>query len=799
MDTLTVSLDDQASRGLQDLADKLDNIQKTSEQTAQGTDKLSEATERQTQAIKDGVSWYSAFKIAVVDSFVKNGAAAGQFFVNVVKGSAEAVVGLIGVQRAVAALAPVIEKVGAPLIAQAEKWGLVEKAAAKATGQAIASTVGLGTAFGTVTTMAAGAGVGLKVYEAVLANTGKQERLTTEAQERIARSLAYTDEQFQKMPEGIQKTEIALDRMNAAAGRTLADDLEKGVSNLERASEEWGKVGNSASAAIGGIQTAASEFASGIAEKVTEPLRNAWDILDKDITARQEFATENLRYLREKTLGNSVPTESTDNFEKVKKAQEENAAGYDRLREANEKLSKAADARAENERINSIKTIEGINAEIAKHQEAAAKDVRSKGGFTAADQKAYEQEGLTLQSRRAAIVKEIAETEKKAAEDKKKSEKEIAEAIERGTKEGKRLREERLEALAEEDKKQREIYELEQKRLLAQREMVATVGQHAQDNAEKYGVTIEKEKLDIFRQQRAERMKMQGYTDSQIKTADYELEKRQSEDGHKRNLNNIDSEFREKANRLRDEQELLEKSSADANAKAKERIKLNGEIDKLTSEYLKKRHDEDLRFRTESKTAELQQAAQIEEEKFRLVRERHEKEKQLLGNALGQQFNAQAALNSFSPEQVLAQLQKQRRDEYSAKQAAVDSDLKAAADAGDKGAAKQFDKNQKTVKAWANADVMKDFQGGKLKDGEVAMAEAELARNVVQAGQSQGYINNDVAKMMTEQINMTAGQIQANDMMQKALKQLAGVQQAQKGALKNQADNLKNQMGGLFP
>ena len=470
--------------------------------------------------------------------------------------------------------------------------------------------------------------------------------------------------------------------------------------------------------------------------------------------------------------------ELSDWHDKMDKQREKEREGFSLLRQANEQAEARSNARAESERINSIKTVQGVDDEIMKLKEKAGA-MATVGKMTEDAAKAYSANLIALENRRAAVEKQNSaarsEFHKKAREEYTDEAKAIDDLIAR----------------------HREVYDLEQKRIKAKAQQSTQLTNAAHKEDFNTAVDAVKDTHEAEKDIVTARLKQQGATELQIKQQVTEMDKKFSQDMHNVRMQNIVDESKSRRVELQNERDELERSGIDGTEREKRLSKIKAEENKLIFDLRKRGIEEVGRFDREQnklthnlKLAAINAQLKAEEDKIAKTKAMNEM-------ALNKTFDAKKFGEQQDPQKVFKQFQQDRMKKAQMEQAERDRDLAQRGVNGDDKAMDKFYTNQKRAMQQAKNQALQDAQNGNVGSDELQKAQAKVGQETVANFQKQGKLSSDVAKAMQDSLTSLANNADAIDNLQATVDQLVAFAKGQKQVAKRQSENARNQQNSL--
>ena len=841
MAMLTVDLDDEATAGLEAINAALDETAEASAVAAKGAAKLTAEQQRQitvinqnTQAVAsfgstsvsvfgkvavEGVRCFRDIEVAstvavehISVSAIKAGAAVAKYAIVTVgavksieavwgsgskaakkhgkdtedsaRESAEAQATYFGMTKremllmgASAATVFALEKSGykqTALAAEAAgevvsgEWGAMAKAAKVASSTIVKSALEIGP-------QVLGAKLGLMALDAAMGATGKQT---------------------ERLSDGTVKVTTNLDRMRKATNE-FASDISRDFTEAGQAFAAWWGQPTTYFEKLNKALKSFGIDANAIGKEFDQQVTDRTELAIRNAQSQRAAYNETVIQLRAAFMGwDEAATTTYRNeianlrelaawHEKMNAQRSKEAVYFAALKNINQDLESHQKARNEAERIGSIKTTQAIDDEImALKEKAGAAATACK--FTLDAAKEYASTLDSLDQRRRAIIKE----------DATEADKNHKAALERH-KESLKAKEENISAMIEEMHKSLELYNLEQKRLLNREELAAAVHRANTNQEISEELAIAKELLDTEKALAAEKLRAAGGSDSQVKSSDHKLDKQFAEAEHRVKMAMIDDEFKERALKLRAEQAANEKSWADAEEKTKRRIQLKTDEDKLAADLRIKRIEEEGRARTKINQMDLQEARQIEQEKFKLKQEALKYEDDLRKKTIGQGFDPESFMQAADPQKVFKQIQLARAQAEKEKQAEKDADLKQSGDAGNMQDAYKFKKNQEAADKRGRYSAYRDADNGSIGEREVREAQQQVSQDTLATLQKQGTLNAQTAAAMTTAVKTLADQQVALSYLSETMDKVIAFQKGVKSTAQQTVTTTQNQQGGL--
>ena len=842
MPALMIDLDDQASDGLQSLDDVLMRMAATTDVVSKSTERLTGWQREQLTVINQAKTGWADLGIAATKSMsdiaVTGIRTWGGVAEQSIKTSGVVAKAMVDQTASVAkwALGTSAAVKGIDIIwghhrdeldrvqARYERmWGKVETAAIFAMGGVGAAMVDqialngalgrageqaairLGTAFLRIGPQVAGATLVIKAHEAALARTGERIDIlnakplasqTAEQAREFERLTRWIDETGRSMQEVTKSWGVSANQMKELYGVEVTTGYRN---NLDRVNEAWGGLTGTVASDLNAVKQGVIDLWHmpmelpdwGIAKKLDEDFTRFTDIQVKNIDAIKkkygEVKDAGFGFL-DMISGRQAPgaeydkmyDERAKDHSKLDAQREKEAGSFEQLRIANDKVANAAAGRAEAERLASLKTTAAIDDELRAMSKRSGEAARA-GQFDEEDGKRHLAITEYLQKRRAQV---IIDSERQAAEAKK-----------RAFEAEKKQSDERYKIFEAETKRIRELNDLEEKRMLQRSAFARDLAGYAQDKKQGSDNDVAKQAFDNEKQLTAEKMKMGGSNDSQIKTKLFQMDMEFAKKAHAERMMGIGDEAARLRENLADQKRSIDRMTGDAHAKAVAEAKWRADIDKAEFDIRKKRIDELAGFRTEKTKLELEQARQLEDAKFQKAKERLEKEKQLQEQALGKVFNEKDFMNQQDPDKVYGRIEADRVKKAQQEQAVKDKALGERAQGGDEMAMKRYKENQAAAERRAKRGLFRDAENGTVNENEVAKAQAQVAGQTVQQMQNQGVLNQNVSRVVTDQLKAIADQNAAIMTINAQMVQVQAFMKGQKVLAKQSLNQAQAQHG----
>lgn len=608
---------------------------------------------------------------------------------------------------------------------QAAQWTMLGQVAETGGLMALKAITGLGP-------QVLGATIGWKGYEAVLARTGLK---TVE------------------LADGTKVVESNLDRVRAAASR-LGGDFARD---------------------FGGARDAAKEFYDSI-----NIIPSVWKAIDPVATRGAENLISNINLVRR--AYNGAGADLADWQAKMVEQRAKEAEGFAMLGRANQELAARQEYRAEQQRLASINTIEGLNREIQATKEAAGAAATA-GKFDAAAKEEYYQKLDYLELQRSKITENVEKARREQFNQSRKAHEEAINAEQ--------------DKLGEYMARLQEVYDLEYKRgqdrMRMARELQSTARSQDTDTAMEAGRDLQSGERQLVEA----RMKAAGATELQIKTQLAEMDKQFAAAVHSIKMQAIADESKAREALLQKERLELEKSGINGIEYEKRLSKIKAEEDKIVFDRRKKAIEETSRFDREQNRITIAQQLANQQALFAKEAERIAKIKAMNQQAIEKAFPAQDVLNSTDPRAVLRQVQENRARAAGQAQADRDRELFERGQAGDQAAMSKFAANQRREMARARRGAFNDAENGNVGEGELATAQAQVAGESLNVMQQQGRVSADTVTALQEALRAIADQATATENMQSTVNQLVASARGMRQATRRQAENSRNQQGSL--
>lgn len=563
-------------------------------------------------------------------------------------------------------------------------------------------------------------------YAAVLDRTGKK---VVDTVEDFSNATEEQIQAFNELAQESTRTGEAIDEIMARAGKTWEDFGVRIVpvveTNLDRVHEAAASLGpaliepfqEGAAAArdlynsmeltidvFGWIDRAATKQTDNFVANVGA-MKSAWrSFVDQQRASVAEDLGGNAKeYLEEvKAL-----RELSAWHEKMDRQREEERDDFARLRKINADLESDRQQAESRKRLDAMKTLSEIDAEIQRQREKA-------GQMAAArqfDRQSAEQHAAAMADleRRRTVIAEAEERRRLAiAEAGRKFRQDMEE---RSLREQARLRDDYL-------RESREAYERHQE-IMTQRE------QAIRD----FRFALHREVVNDA-------------------IAALEREGADAETIHAAKLQQI-------------EQERNQRLAATDDQLEKERILFEAEQRLLQEESA---------FRREQLRKQVDDERRAAEEKLRIRKELHDR---LRGQLEGQGVTGESILQQQDQRKVLEMLQARRRAaaENAFRNSEEGQRMSAEANTGSQANAR-FKARLRAVNRQADIDAFRDARSGNLNPGELQQAQADAARQQLQAMQQNGKLSSDVVQVLTQQAQAAAQQQATIDILQQQVEAL---------------------------
>lgn len=691
------------------------------EQMAETTDQLTAAQERQITVVHEQRASWSALGVTATGALGQV-ASSGMKLAAVLAPIYERQRLINAAQSTFAAVSVVTTS---SLGKQVTQWGLLGQAAQTGGVMALKAMTGLGP-------QVLGATIALKGYEAILARTGLK---TVE----------------------------------------LADGTKVVESNLDRVQGSLAKLGGDIRRDFAGAAEVAKEFIGEL-----NFLPSIWKAIDPIATKSAENLVSNINMIRKAYSG--ADGELADWHAKMEAQREKEAEGFAMLGRANDELRGRQEYRAEQARLASINTIEGLNQEIQKTKEAAGAAATA-GKFDAEAKEEYYQTMDFLELQRAKITENV---EKARRDQFAKSRKAHEEAINA-----------EQDKLGEYMRRMQEVYDLEHKRHQERARMARELREASRDQDTETVMDASKDLHEGDKARVDARLRAQGATEIQVKHQLAEMDRQFAESAYQIKMQSIADEWKARDAVHQKERLELEKSGLKGIEYEKRLSKIKADEDKMVFDLRKKAIEETGRYQREQNKLTTSQQLANEQALFAKEAERIQKIKALQREAIGKAFNPQEVLNSTDPQKVLRQIQENRARQAGQAQADRDRELWEKGQAGDKAAMNKFAANQRKEMAKARRLAYNDAENGNVGEGELATAQAQVAGEQLGLMQQQGRVTADTAVALQEALKAIADQATATEQMQTTVNQLVANAKGIRQATKRQAENSRNQQGSL--
>jgi len=363
-DKIQIGLDDRTAQGAQSVAANLDRIDEATAKLAERLEALTASSQEVMQAQEQVVRVVTEEQAA----WSKMATVGVGALASVTTAGIEYAATLAKIQFANDLLAKGQQALltGAQALAKSQQaLNIALDIGEKAAVRGAAGLAGYGAAAGSVLSVLSGLTIGLKAYQAVWDATG---RTVDEETGKITTNADRVNSAFADLTSDVQ-----------AFGAGAAEVARQGVADLLRQLDEFVPLAT-------------------LAQK-------GWAEFDASVTRSVDQMVENMRLLGSAIRG--VERDAVEASERIAAAQAESVDDFERVRQANDALAAAAEARAEAERVASIQTTQAIDDEIAKLKERRG-IAAANNQFDEASQQKFLADMDALESRR----KQIAEAEK---------------------------------------------------------------------------------------------------------------------------------------------------------------------------------------------------------------------------------------------------------------------------------------------------------------------------------------------------------------------------------------------------
>lgn len=847
MPSLVVDLDDQASDGLANLDSALMRMASTTDIVAKSTENLTSWQRQQITVINQAKSGWADLGIAATNSLSNIAVTGIRTWGGIAEQSvktsgivAKAMIDqtasvtkwMIGTKAAITGLDIIWgrhrDELDRVQSRYESMWGKFETAAMFAMGGVGAAMVDqvalhgalgrageqaafrIGTAFLRIGPQVAGATLALKAHEAALARTGERIDIltakplasqTAEQAREWQRLTKYVEESGRTIQEVSKSWSVSANQMKELYGVEVTTGYRNNLDRVNEASKGLAKaISSDMSMASGAFETFREDFSKWwntpfefpqsfdehftrltdnqvknieiLTNKYKEARDAGYDFLDSfDKGPKGSREYQNMFYERE------------DDQAKLQAKQEKNKDSFEQLRIANDKIAAAAANRAEAERLASLKTTAAIDAELRKMSE---RDGRAADAANFDKEDGERRVAITeyLQKRRVEVIKQAEEQ---------------AIAVKR-----KALEEEQKQFAARfklqdaEKKRAEELFALEEKRFQQRSAFARDLAGFTQDKAQ--GLDNEKAKsaFDQEKNLTAEKMKLGGSNDSQIKTKLFQMDMDFAKKSHDERMLSIGDEAKRRRDDLEAQKRAIDRMSGDAHARSVAEAKWRADLDKAEFDIRKKRIEELAAFRSDKMKLELAQSAQLEDAKLAKAKERLEKEKRAAEEFVGK-FDQKSFMQQQDPDKVYRQMEADRVRKAKQDQAAKDEALAKRAEGGDENALRRFNSNQKDAAQRASRGLYRDVQNGNISENEATQAQAKVAQQAVQAMQQNGGLTQQMAGALTESLKSIANQQASIAGLTNQVQKLTAFAKGQQELSKKQQAQIQTSMGSQGP
>ncbi|WP_397570220.1 hypothetical protein [Schlesneria sp. T3-172] len=745
MPALTIDLNDQATEGLEQLNATLEQTAESAEIAAEGAEALTDAQLEQQAAIEDTQASWLKLATTSATALAKIGKA-GLDAYDEIKGAAESAIKatrLLGDEDSLAERA-------AFFAAERAGWKAVAVAAEVTGSAAFRYATGIGTAL-------IAAKVGWMGVSAILDRTGKQ---TVE------------------LADGTTKIQTNLDRVNESVGefghtvgRTMSEAGSSVVavaSELLHLPEIWKQIDAAATQATEQM-VAGTNLATKAYDESTLALRQFYVEMTEGGGEAYRKEIESLRKL-------------SDWHAKMDVQRGKEKEHFERIRGIHQQAEDRANARAEAQRIASIKTTEAIDSEIQKIKEQMGAQGTNLE-FTAEESKRVNDLMISLEKRRADIV---AETSKAIADARKKE----ADEFQQQQKEYQKL-------VDEQAKSATELHDLEMKRAAEKAGFSRDLDAAERNQAAQAALESAKDQSEAQKELVTDRLKSQGATEEQIKRRMAEMDIELAAEIHTAKAEQMHDELSQKMADIDRQKAELDRSNDSEVEYNKKLIKLKSDADRLFFETNKRWLEERGRFEREQDAITAKHKLAQQQAVLAAEQEQREKAKALQNEALQKAFPVNDVLNSTDPRKVLQQLQANRSLQEQQAQAERDSALGQQAMAGDKASIAKWNRNQQAAMNRGRNSANRDFENGNLNENEVVQAQAEVAQQSLAGLQQQQRISEQTAQALGEVMNTLAQEAARANALQQSVEQLTAVARGMKQGARRGADSARSQIGSL--
>lgn len=194
------------------------------------------------------------------------------------------------------------------------------------------------------------------------------------------------------------------------------------------------------------------------------------------------------------------------------------------------------------------------------------------------------------------------------------------------------------------------------------------------------------------------------------------------------------------------------------------------ERERILFESERKLLQADSAFRRDQLRKQVDDERQAAEEKLRIRKELHDR---LRGQLEGQGITGESVLQQQDQRKVLEMLQARRRAaaEQAFRQSEEGQRMSAEANTGSQANAR-FKARLRAVNRQSDIDAFRDARAGNLNPGELQQAQADAARQQLQAMQQNGKLSSDVVQVLTQQAQAAAQQQATMDILQQQVEAL---------------------------
>lgn len=610
---------------------------------------------------------------------------------------------------------------------------------------------------------------------------------------------------FLKIGPPVAAATILLKSYEAAASMTgktqieLADGTIKLESNLDRFRESTGKFKSSIVRDFGEAGEAVSAWWN--EASFTLPELGAWKTFDETVTfATKQIVSDvtslnkaydsgviSLRSFAVQIMGGNGEAYRSEIalIRELKQVHKDLEAqrdlerdGFKLLADANKTLQQRESERAEQEKINSIKTIEELNNEVLAYRQFAGEQAKA-GNMNSAQAEYHVKTMEALEKRRGEIVKESAKQQEEAAKQLRETQKTAFDA---------QVKE--FDELLKQDK---QLADAEKKRAESAADHAKSLTQTKNNESLSEDLADAKATLEMQKLITAEKMKSGGKKEAEIKAKMAEMDIESLHAEHALRLKYLDEESQAALDDVKKRREEVEKSDRTEHEKAMELVKLGAEEDKTKFDAERKRITEIAKLKRDQSTIESKEERDRIQEKYRLEKELHDKQK-AEAEKIGHGFDAKGFMGGFDQQQVLRQVQENRAKQEKENQGLKDQWM---LDSGDPKNKAKFEQNQRTAAAKGRRSAYNDAENGQLDQGEISKAQSDLAQQTIQTQVQQGKLNSNQAKVLTDAVKAQANQQDAIDSINQTLAAIINAQKGIKNASTASANVAKTQAGSL--